>query len=64
MENADAQFNLATQSGGSGVVPQSGGQRPRIRAVQLGSAYDDGDGVPDDKAAAVAWYRKAASKGT
>ncbi len=49
-------------SGGHGV---SQGRRPRSRRAQgnLGQMYAKGQGVPQDYAAAAAWYRKSADQG-
>ena len=45
------------------VVPVGGGAGVCRSAVQLGVMYSDGQGVPQNDAEAVRWYRLAAEQG-
>ena len=38
-------------------------QGDALTQILVGSIYDNGDGVPEDDAEAVKWYRKAAEQG-
>jgi len=46
------------------MVLQSGRTGLYRGASQLGWAYQKGEGVPQDDAEAVKWYRKAAEQGS
>lgn len=37
--------------------------REELKELRLGALYENGKGVPRDKASAVKWYRKAAEQG-
>jgi TPR repeat protein len=72
------QAPAATQAKVTNTTAQTAAEKPRsdlgtlrqlandgnaIAQVDLGLKYDDGDGIPQDYAEAMRWYRKAADQG-
>ena len=45
------------------MVSQGGAAGTGIGSIKLGVMYANGEGVPEDDAQAVSWYRKAAQQG-